>query len=357
MEHEVTNVVPLRPAIPGAASLQWRARAIAIASWLRSEVPRDARIYQILFLGSLLSYGVLARDFSLRGEQMLLTFAAGAATQAFWLHWKGLRQRGYLSAIVTCFGLSILLRADSLWVHPLAAALAISAKFVIRVNGKHLFNPANFGLLMAVALLPGTWASPGQWGNALAAAVWFVALGAIVTQRARRADIAWIFLGTWLSMVALRVAWLGQSWSVWLHQLGNGGLLLFAFFMISDPMTIPNHARGRLLYAVLVAIVAFCWQYVLFKPNALVWALFLASPLVPLIDRLLPAPRFQWRAASGDSRDNHARLDSSPSARPGSCSSRSRTTSDDSACAARLPSSAISTTVSAPLPSRSIVKS
>jgi hypothetical protein len=43
--------------------------------------------------------------------------------------------------------------------------------------------------------------------------------------------------------------------------------------MISDPMTIPNHPRGRLIYAVLVAGVAFWWQYVLFKPNALPWAL------------------------------------------------------------------------------------
>ncbi|HVO90993.1 MAG TPA: RnfABCDGE type electron transport complex subunit D [Casimicrobiaceae bacterium] len=295
MEHEVTNVVPLRPALPGAAALQWRARAFALGVWLRSEVPRDARVYQILFLGSLLSFGVLARDFSLHGEQMLLTFAAGAATQAFWLHRKGLRQRGYLSAIVTCFGLSILLRADSLWVHPLAAALAISAKFVIRVNGKHLFNPANFGLLTAIGLLPGAWTSPGQWGNGLAAAVWFVALGGIVTQRARRADIAWIFLATWLAIVALRVAWLGQSWSVWLHQLGNGGLLLFAFFMISDPMTIPNRTAMRIAYAVIVAAIAYVWQFGWFRPNALPWALLIATPLVPLLDRLAPAPVHRWK--------------------------------------------------------------
>jgi Na+-translocating ferredoxin:NAD+ oxidoreductase RnfD subunit len=122
-----------------------------------------------------------------------------------------------------------------------------------------------------------------------------VALGALVTRRARRWDISWMFLACWLGFVLLRVTYLGQNWGVLFHQLQSGALLLFTFFMISDPMTIPNQQRARLLYAVLVATIAFFWQYALFRPNALIWGLFLATPLVPLLDRLLPAPRFQWR--------------------------------------------------------------
>lgn len=288
-------VIPLRPSLPSAIELRGRRAASDAFAWLRGELPRDARVYQILFLASLLTFGVLWRDFTLRPAQMALAFAAGIATQAFWLEVKGLRQRGYLSAVITCFGLSILLRADSLWVHPLAAALAISTKFTLRLNGKHLYNPANAGLIAALTLLPGTWISPGQWGNALAAAVWFVALGAIVTQRARRGDIAWLFLGSWLGLAAIRVAWLGQSSGVWWHQLGSGALLLFAFFMISDPLTIPNRTAMRCLYALMVALIAFAWQYLWFKPNALPWALFLATPLVPLLDWLAPAPAHRWR--------------------------------------------------------------
>jgi Na+-translocating ferredoxin:NAD+ oxidoreductase RnfD subunit len=123
-------------------------------------------------------------------------------------------------------------------------------------------------------------------------------LGGLVTERARRWDIAWIFLGAWLGLVALRVLWLGQPWTVWAHQLGSGALLLFAFFMISDPMTIPARRSMRVLYAIVVALGAFAWQYVLFRPNALVWALFLLTPLVPLLDRLAPAARFEWRQAT-----------------------------------------------------------
>ena len=259
-------------------------------------LPRDARVFQILFLGSLLSLGVLARDFTLRPEQMALTFAAALATQAVFMRALGLGHRGFLSAIVTSFGLSILLRADSLWVHPLAAFVAIAAKFVIRVEGKHLYNPANLGVIAATTLLPGAWISPGQWGNDLAFAALFVALGGTVVARARRIDIAWVFLGAWLGLVALRVLVLGQPWAVWAHQLGSGALLLFAFFMISDPMTIPNATRGRILYAILVACIAFVWTYAWFRPNGLPWALFVATPLVPLIDRLWRAARYEWRA-------------------------------------------------------------
>jgi Na+-translocating ferredoxin:NAD+ oxidoreductase RnfD subunit len=104
-----------------------------------------------------------------------------------------------------------------------------------------------------------------------------------------------VFLAAYLGLVALRVAALGQPWTIFLHQFGNGGLLLFAFFMISDPMTIPNRRSARVGYAILVAIAAFLWHFALFKPNGLVWALFLCTPLVPVIDRLWPGERFEWR--------------------------------------------------------------
>jgi Na+-transporting NADH:ubiquinone oxidoreductase subunit NqrB len=269
---------------------KWAAQAL---DWL----PRDARAFQILFLAALLTTGVLVRDFSVLPLQIALTFAAGIATQAFWLNRLGLQQKGFLSAIVTCCGLSLLLRSDMLWVHPLIAALAMSSKFVLRIRGKHVYNPANLGVIAAITLLPGTWVSPGQWGSDLALAVWFIALGSIVTGRARRLDIGWVFLGAYLGIVALRVLLLGQSWAVWWHQLGSGALLLFAFFMISDPMTIPNRTVPRVAYAVVVALGAAAWQYTLFKPNALIWALFLLTPAVPLLDRMFPGEQFAWRGA------------------------------------------------------------
>jgi len=281
----------------------------------RLRLPRDPRLLQILFLGSLLGAGAALRDFSLRPMQAFLTFLAGLSTQALCTRLVAARRgdgsepvsfpvrHALPSAAITCLSLSLLLRADTFWVHPLAAAIAIGSKFIVRVRGKHLFNPGNLGVIVSLIALPGVWSSPGQWGQDLAFACWFVALGAVVTSRARTLGISWSFLAFYLSLVALRVAWLGQSWAIWRHQLGNGGLLLFAFFMISDPMTIPNHPRGRTLHALLVAALACFWQYHLHRTNGLLWALALLSPAVPIWDRLWTAPKFSWSPSNlkGDS--------------------------------------------------------
>jgi enediyne biosynthesis protein E5 len=272
----------------------------------------DARWFQIIFLASFLTLGALARDFALTLPQVLVTFSAALATQAFWQWSLKLPTRkgwsGYLSAIISSFGICILVRAENLWVHPLLACLAISSKFVLRAGAEsvrsHILNPANFAAFAAWAWLPGAWLSPGQWGSESLAALWFLALGGLVTQRIGRADVSLTFLSVWASLLAVRLIWLGYSWdpgaAMWLQQISNGAVLLFAFFMISDPMTTPQHKTARMLFAVGVAVAAFAWQFVLYKPHGLIVMLFFASWLVPLINALCqmrwPTLRFEWHA-------------------------------------------------------------
>jgi Na+-transporting NADH:ubiquinone oxidoreductase subunit NqrB len=258
----------------------------------------DARFFQIAFQAVLLTAGVLLRDFSLLPLQMAFALISAAATQAFWIRVFGLTGVGYLSPLITGFGLSLLLRADSLWLHPLVACLAISSKFLIRIRGKHVFNPANFGVGLALLGLPGAWVSPGQWGNDLGIAVWLIGLGALVVKRARRDDVAFLFLGTFLGLTAARLFYLGHTfgrgWEIWCHQALNGALLLFAFFMISDPMTLPDRPLARRLHVVLVAGGAFCWQFLFYRPNGALWALLCLAPMVPVWDSILPGKRHNW---------------------------------------------------------------
>lgn len=258
----------------------------------------DPRFFQLAFQAMLLTAGVLLRDFSLLPAQMAFCIAAAIATQAIWLRVLRLDGVGYLSPFITGFGLSLLLRADTLWLHPLVACLAISGKFLIRVRGKHVFNPANFGVGVALLFLPGTWVSPGQWGNDLGLAVWLVALGATVATRSRRDDATWLFLATFLGIAALRLLLLGytweRGWEILCHQALNGALLLFAFFMISDPMTLPDRPLARRLHVMLVAMGAAAWQFLHYHPNGPLWALLALAPLVPLWDALWPSKKYQW---------------------------------------------------------------
>jgi Na+-transporting NADH:ubiquinone oxidoreductase subunit NqrB len=259
----------------------------------------DPRLFQIFSLGILLGAGAYFRDFSIRPEQVILTFAAGLLTQAACWTLTPSKPRTLRSAIITCLSLTLLLRADNLIAHPIAAAAAISSKSFFRFRGKHLFNPATFGIIFAIVFLPGTWVSPGQWGQDVAVAGWVVMLGMLVTNRARRGDISWTFLAFYLGALALRVEYFGYRWAVWTHQLESGALLLFAFFMISDPMTGPNDRRGRIAHAALVAAIAYVWQVRLYHTNGLIWALFIAAPCVPIWDAIWPARKFEWTQNGG----------------------------------------------------------
>lgn len=259
----------------------------------------DPRIFQIAFLGILLAAGAWLRDFSLETAQIVLTFAAALAAQRLTFPLRPDAPRSYRSAIITALSLTLLLRADNLWAHPAAAAAAILSKPLIRVRGKHLFNPATFGVIFALLMLPGSWVSPGQWGQDVALAGWLFVLGAFVATRAHRSDISWSFLAFYVGGLALRVGYLGQRWGVLEHQLLNGALLLFAFFMISDPMTSPNHPRARALHAALVASIALTWQFHFYAQNGLLWALFIAAPAVPLWDAWWIAPKYRWAQTGG----------------------------------------------------------
>ncbi|MBI3289410.1 MAG: hypothetical protein HYZ74_07830 [Elusimicrobia bacterium] len=255
---------------------------------------RDPRYFQIAFLATFLLLGLFRLEFRLEPAQILLTFLAGLSTQSFFLRRLRLAEAGYLSAVVTCLGLSLLVRSDAYWVHPASAVVGIGGKFLLRARGKHLFNPANLGVVFALLATGRAWVSPGQWGHETLVAAWVIMFGATVVWRARRSDVSVAFLVFFLGLCAARVLWLGQRWAVLGHRLDDGSLLLFTFFMISDPRTIADSRRGRLAMAALVAAAAFFWQFGLYRLNGLFYALFLITPTTTLWDRWWPDGAYEW---------------------------------------------------------------
>jgi Na+-transporting NADH:ubiquinone oxidoreductase subunit NqrB len=257
----------------------------------------DARTWQVFALGLLLTYGVGMLGFDQPPANIALIIVTALATQ--WLCSRAIFGQRFdpLSPLITAFSLCLLLRASSPAILAFAAVLAIGSKFSFRFDGKHIFNPANFAI--AVLLLGDmAWISPAQWGSRAWAAFLFVCLACLVLSRAKRADIAIAFLGSYIVILFARAFYLGDPMAIPMKQTQSGALLLFTFFMITDPKTIPDRRSARLLFAVLVAAVAAWLQFVHFIPQALMYALFFASPLVPLLDRLAPRDRprvrFEW---------------------------------------------------------------
>ena len=142
--------------------------------------------------------------------------------------------------------------------------------------------------------------SPGQWGQV----AWFgflvACLGSLVITRAARADVTLAFLGCYVGLLFARALWLGDPLTIPLHQIESGALLIFAFFMISDPKTTPDSRTGRLAYALVVALAALYIQFGRFVPNGPLWGLILCALFVPLIDRLCPGSRYEWTHPAPD---------------------------------------------------------
>jgi Na+-transporting NADH:ubiquinone oxidoreductase subunit NqrB len=249
----------------------------------------DPRLPQIAALAFLLSYGLLRLDLEVQAARAAIVLATALAAQYACTRLFGLPAFDARSALISGLSLCLLLRTNVSALAIAAALLAIGSKFVLRVRGKHVFNPTNFALV--VLLLTGeVWVSPGQWGNAALFGFLLACVGAVVATRAARADVTIAFLAAYGGLVVARSLWLGEPMAIPVHRLENGALLVFAFFMISDPRTTPDRRGGRVLFAVLVALGGAFVQFRLFRTNGLLWSLFACAPLVPIIDRVLPAP-------------------------------------------------------------------
>lgn len=259
---------------------------------------RDARHWQLIALSGLFLISVYTTDFGARPPQLIAALTGTLTAQIACSYLTGARFE-WKSAAITALSLSILLRAVAPWMWFAAGLIAIGTKFAIRWRGKHLFNPACIGIVTLCLLLDrDVWVSPGQWGQAPLIAAWAMAFAALVLSSAKRLDIALGFFGTFAAILFARAAWLGDPMAIPLHQLSSGTLLVFTFFMITDPRSTPDSRAGRVLFAAAVAALT---AWFIIGPNvraAPLMALAALSGLTPVFDWLLPAHRFEWDTSS-----------------------------------------------------------
>lgn len=269
----------------------------------------DPRYFQVIFQAVFLTYGIFILHWPANwlhytisiGGCLLFNWLAESARQQQWLPLmgiKGFSSWGF-SVLISAASLCLLLKTGSWTISLLAAFLTVASKYLFRIRGKHIFNPSAFGIVATLLLTQHAWLSPGQWGSNAVIFFFVVTLGTIVVTRVQKLDVSLAFLVIFVGLLYWRQVYvLGWPLDHFLHSVSTGSLLLFTFFMISDPRTAPNHAVARMLWAALIAAVsfylaAFKWMY-----NTPIWVLVFAAPLVPVLDRLFTADSFRWRPSS-----------------------------------------------------------
>ncbi|HEX8315500.1 MAG TPA: DUF2330 domain-containing protein, partial [Flavisolibacter sp.] len=269
----------------------------------------DPRYFQIIFQLVFLTYGLVFLSWMADWQHyaisiagcLLFNYIFECITQKAILPIggdKGFKQWGF-SVLISAASLCLLLKTNFWYISLLAAFLTVASKYVFRYHHKHIFNPSAFGIIATMVLIKEAWLSPGQWGSNTVIFFFVVTLGVIVVTRVQKLDISLAFLLTFIGLLYWRQMYV-LNWPLdhFVHSVSTGSLLLFTFFMISDPRTAPDHPVARIVWAVLIAtlsfyLAAFKWMY-----NTPVWVLVMAAPLVPVLDRVFKATVFQWKEES-----------------------------------------------------------
>ena len=227
------------------------------------------------------------------------------------------------SAMLTGSGVALILRVvgtppDDPWntygwyVFAGVAGFSLLTKYVVRYRGSHVFNPSNIGLVLAFVVLGSSRVEPLDfwWGPLdvamIAAYAIIITGGLLITRRLRLLALAaafWVALTVGVGVLAGSGHCMTTNWAFepvcgvdfWRVIVTSPEVLIFLFFMITDPKTVPAGRVGRVVFGFLVALAS----TLLMAPQTnefgtkvgLLAGLVVVCAARPLLDRLLPEPR------------------------------------------------------------------
>lgn len=266
----------------------------------------DARWFQVIFQAYFLFYGIYYLGWTAEWQNFAIYIGTALATQ--WAADSIIARRflpiggkksflfnGGLSALISAASLCLLLKTNEAYICFLAAFISIASKYVLRINGKHVFNPSALGIVAVISFTNDAWLSPAQWGSNTVVFFMVVTLGLIVITRVQKLDVCLAFLFSFLGLMFIRqVIYLNWPLDHFWHTMGTGSLLLFTFFMISDPKTAPNHKAARIIWGVAIGALSFWLTAFKFINAAPIKVLVLLAPLVPVLDSIFKSRHFNW---------------------------------------------------------------
>jgi enediyne biosynthesis protein E5 len=246
-----------------------------------------------ILLAGHLSYGILESY-----EKTALAIVAAIITELilgriFFGKWLNLA-----SAYITGISVGILVRSPAYWPYALCSIISIMSKYVLRVKGRHIWNPSNFGIAVLLFLAPETMAVLSvQWGNNYWSLLVIWILGSIIIWRARRFHISATYVVSFFLFAFLR-SWLtGDPVLAEIAPITGPMYQLFVFFMITDPKTTVRSKTGQCVVAFFVAMAEFILRLdqVVYAP---IFALFLVGPAANLIEIWWDSKRTTPRTAN-----------------------------------------------------------
>ena len=235
-------------------------------------------VTMVLIVGQL-TFGFLeswSRTFLAIGTSIAIEMLLGRLVVGKWPH--------LASAYISGISVGMLVRSPAVWPYALCSAISITSKYVLRVNGRHIWNPSNFGIVSMLVLAPDAVAGLSvQWGNMLLPMVVVWAFGSVIIHSLGRFHITLTYVASFVAFAFLRAVVTGHPFLGEVSPITGPMYQLFIFFMITDPKTTVRSFRGQCLVAFLVAAVEAGFRLLEFV-HAPYYALFLVGPLALLVE-------------------------------------------------------------------------
>ena len=247
---------------------------------------RDPRLHVAAVLLTLQVLGQTVLGFRLSITQILVCLATGALIEFGVVFFKDHAiiwpASGLLTGNSTAFILRVpgTLHGDWWSAHGIeifigVVALGMATKYLIRWKGRHIFNPSNVALVLAFAALGPQrtepldlwWIPMGPW-MAVTYAI-LIGGGLLIAWELRMLGLVVSFMAAFAAFVAIALAQVPDhcmvaSWHVtpmcgrdlWQILVTSPEVLIFALFMIPDPRTVPDGQVARVVFGIIVAMLA-----------------------------------------------------------------------------------------------------
>jgi hypothetical protein len=275
---------------PAPAARDWRQRTFI--SHVDKRYLAPVLVTLVLITGQL-TFGFLeswSRTFLAIATSILVEMLLGRLFGGAWPH--------LASAYVSGISIGMLVRSPEFWPYALCAAISITSKYVIRVDGRHIWNPSNLGIVAMLVLAADTVASLSvQWGNNLLPMVVVWCFGTVIIHTLGRFHITLTYVLSFLAFSVLRAAVTGHPWLAEVAPITGPMYQLFIFFMITDPKTTVHPKWAQCLVAFLVAAVEAVFRLFEFV-HAPYYALFFVGPAANLVEIALARRTRAQSAAS-----------------------------------------------------------
>jgi len=247
---------------------------------------RDPRMHVAAVLLTLQVLGQTVLGFRLSIAQILICLATGALFEFLVVFFKDHAIMWPASGLLTGNSTAFILRVPGTlhgqwWsTHGFeifigVVVLGMATKYLIRWKGRHIFNPSNVALVLAFVVLGVQhtepldlwWIPMGLW-MAVTYAI-LVGGGLLIAWELKMLGLVFGFMIAFAAFLAIAFSQapdhcMVASWhatplcgrDLWQILVTSPEVLIFALFMIPDPRTVPDGQVARLVFGVIIAMLA-----------------------------------------------------------------------------------------------------